>query len=86
MNYYAGLDVSLEETAICIVDEAAHNASTYARSLCGSMPASTVSRRVVWRDSGGRQGERDLTGLPFGLGMSSRSLAFTHWRKFLGFP
>jgi len=24
MNYFAGLDVSLEETAICIVDEVGH--------------------------------------------------------------
>ena len=55
MKYFAGMDVSLEETAICVVDEAGHmvkeaRATSEPDALMLSLPAS-IPLRTRWTGS-----------------------------------
>ena len=50
MDHFAGLDVSVKETSICIVDDAARTALLSCAARKGSIRTSTtVGRRSSWR-------------------------------------
>ena len=59
MDHFAGLDVSVKETSICIVDDAARTALLSCAARKGSIRTSTtVGRRSSWRGQEGLAGDR----------------------------